>query len=210
MHMSIIYGTTDNNKAKEMDQELGQGDPLNELIDIDEESLTSLIPEADYIIDNIPNEDEDVDNTIKNLGINNLLDFLGEYFDKKYFDLRIKNYHAEAIQKPNAAAEYEKEYEAALNKIIEISHDAGMPLTNKNFYFELTNKKFDELGKKYGRNNLRELVASLPKYFDDRTEYNPALILFPNNERVSDMASKVKLDPVTYYIYPQVIGDFHC
>lgn len=193
-----------------MDQELGQGNPLNELIDIDEESLTSLIPEADYIIDNIPNEDEDVDNTIKNLGINNLLDFLGEYFDKKYFDLRIKNYHVEAIQKPNAAAEYEKEYEATLNKIIKISHDAGMPLTNKNFYFELTNTKFDELGKKYGRNNLRELVASLPKYFDDRTEYNPALILFPDNERVSDMASKVKLDPVTYYIYPQVIGDFHC
>lgn len=210
MHMSIIYGTTDSNKAKEMDQELGQGDPLNELIDIDEESLTSLIPEADYIIDNIPNEDEDVDNTIKNLGINNLLDFLGEYFDKKYFDLKIKNYHVEAVQKPNAAAEYEKEYEAALNKIIKISHDAGMPLTNKNFYFELTNKKFDELGKKYGRNNLRELVATLPKYFDDRTEYNPALILFPDNERVSDMASKVKLDPVTYYIYPQVIGDFHC
>lgn len=210
MHMSIIYGTTDNNKAKEMDQELGQGDPLNELIDIDEESLTSLIPEADYIIDNISNEDKDIDNTIGNLGINNLLDFLGEYFDKKYFDLKLKNYHVEAIQKPNAAAEYEKEYEAALNKIIEISHDAGMPLTNKNFYFELTNKKFDELGKKYGRNNLRELVASLPKYFDDRTEYNPALILFPNNERVSDMASKVKLDPVTYYIYPQVIGDFHC
>lgn len=208
--MSIIYGTTDNNKAKEMDQELGQGNPLNELIDIDEESLTSLIPEADYIIDNIPNEDDDIDNTIENLGINNLLDFLGEYFDKKYFDLKIKNYHVEAIQKPNAAAEYEKEYEAALNKIIEISHDAGMPLTNKNFYFELTNKKFDELGKKYGRDSLRELVATLPKYFDDRTEYNPALILFPDNERVSDMASKVKLDPVTYYIYPQVIGDFHC
>ena len=178
MHMSIIYGTTDNNKAKEMDQELGQGDSLNELIDIDEESLTSLIPEADYIIDNIPNEDEDVDNTIGNLGINNLLDFLGEYFDKKYFDLKLKNYHVEAIQKPNAAAECEKEYEAALNKIIEISHDAGMPLTNKNFYFELTNKKFDELGKKYGRDSLRELVATLPKYFDDRTEYNPALILF--------------------------------
>lgn len=210
MHMSIIYGTTDNNKAKEMDQELGQGNPLNELIDIDEESLTSLIPEADYIIDNIPNEDDDIDNIIENLGINNLLDFLGEYFDKKYFDLKIKNYHVEAIQKPNAAAEYEKEYEAALNKIIEISHDAGMPLTNKNFYFELTNKKFDELGKKYGRDSLRELVATLPKYFDDRTEYNPALILFPDNERVSDMASKVKLDPVTYYIYPQVIGDFHC
>lgn len=208
--MSIIYGTTDNNKAKEMDQELGQGNPLNELIDIDEESLTSLIPEADYIIDNIPNEDDDIDNTIENLGINNLLDFLGEYFDKKYFDLKIKNYHVEAIQKPNTAAEYEKEYEAALNKIIEISHDAGMPLTNKNFYFELTNKKFDELGKKYGRDSLRELVATLPKYFDDRTEYNPALILFPDNERVSDMASKVKLDPVTYYIYPQVIGDFHC
>ena len=208
--MSIIYGTTDNNKAKEMDQELGQGDPLNELIDIDEKSLASLIPEADYIIDNIHNEDEDVDNTIENLGINNLLDFLGEYFDKKYFDLKIKNYHVEVVQKPNAAAEYEKEYETALNKIIEISHDAGMPLTNKNFYFELTNKKFDELGKKYGRDNLRELVATLPKYFDDRTEYNPALILFPDNERVSDMASKVKLDPVTYYIYPQVIGDFHC
>lgn len=210
MHMSIIYGTTDNNKAKEMDQELGQGDPLNELIDIDEESLTSLIPEADYIIDNIPNEDEDVDNTIKNLGINNLLDFLGEYFDKKYFDLKIKDYHVEAVQKPNAAAKYEKEYEAVLKKIIEISHDAGMPLTDKNFYLELTNKKFDELGKKYGRASLRELVATLPKYFDDRTEYNPALILFPDNERVSDMASKVKLDPVTYYIYPQVIGDFHC
>lgn len=210
MHMSIIYGTTDNNKAKEMDQELGQGDPLNELIDIDEESLTSLIPEADYIIDNIPNEDEDVDNTIENLGINNLLDFLGEYFDKKYFDLKIKNYHVEAVQKPNAAAKYEKEYEAVLKKIIEISHDAGMPLTNKNLYLELTDKKFDELGEKYGRDSLRELVATLPKYFDDRTEYNPALILFPDNERVSDMASKVKLDPVTYYIYPQVIGDFHC
>lgn len=210
MHMSIIYGTTDKDEAKEMDQELKQGSPLNELIDIDEESLTSLIPEADYISDNIPIEDDDANNTIENLGINNLLDFLGEYFDKKYFDLKIKNYHVEAIQKPNAAAEYEKEYEAALNKIIEISHDAGMPLTNKNFYFELTNKKFDELGKKYGRDSLRELVATLPKYFDDRTEYNPALILFPDNERVSDMASKVKLDPVTYYIYPQVIGDFHC
>ena len=69
MHMSIIYGTTDKDEAKEMDQELKQGSPLNELIDIDEESLTSLIPEADYIIDNIPTEDDDVDNTIKSLGI---------------------------------------------------------------------------------------------------------------------------------------------
>ena len=77
MHMSIIYGTTDKDEAKEMDQELKHGSPLNELIDIDEESLTSLIPEADYIIDNIPTEDEDVDNTIKNLGILNLADFLG-------------------------------------------------------------------------------------------------------------------------------------
>lgn len=209
MHMSIIYGTTDKDKAKEMDQELGQGNPLNELIDIDEESLTSLIPEADYIIDNIPNEDENVDNTIESLGIHNLLDFLGEYFDKKYFDLKIKNYHVEAVQKPNAAAEYEEEYETVLKKIIEISHDAGMPLTDKNLYFELTNKKFEKLSKKYGRENLSKLITSLPKYFDDRTEYNPALILFPDNERVSDVAAKVKLDPVTYYIYPQVIGDCH-
>ena len=119
MHMSIIYSTTDKDKAKEMDQELGQGNLLNELINIDEESLTSLIPEADYIIDNIPNEDEDVDNTIENLGINNLPDFLGGYFDKKYFDLKIKDYHVEAVQKPNAAAEYEKEYEAVLEEIID-------------------------------------------------------------------------------------------
>lgn len=209
MHMSIIYGTTDKNKAREMDQELGQGNLLNELIDIDEESLTSLIPEADYIIDNIPTEDDNVDNTIESLGIHNLLDFLGEYFDKEYFDLKIKNYHVEAVQKPNAAAEYEKEYEAVLNKIIEVSHDAGMPLTNKDLYLELTTEKFDELSKKYGRENLSKLITSLPKYFDDRTEYNPALILFPDNERVSDVAAKVKLDPVTYYIYPQVIGDCH-
>lgn len=209
MHMSIIYGTTDKNKAREMDQELGQGNLLNELIDIDEESLTSLIPEADYIIDNIPTGDDNVDNTIESQGIHNLLDFLGEYFDKKYFDLKIKDYHVEAVQKPNAAAEYEKEYEAVLNKIIEVSHDAGMPLTDKNLYFELTNKKFEELSKKYGRENLSKLIVSLPKYFDDRTEYNPALILFPDNERVSDVAAKVKLDPVTYYIYPQVIGDCH-
>lgn len=210
MHMSIIYGTTDNDEAKEMDQELKQGSPLNELIDIDEESLTSLIPEADYIIDNIPTEDEVVDNTIKNLGIRNLADFLSGYFDKKYFDLIIKDYHVEAVQKPNAAAEYEKDYETALNKIIKVSHDAGMPLTNKNVYLELPNKKFDELSKKYGRKNLRELIISLPKYFNNRTEFNPALILFPDNERLSDAAAKVKLDPVTYYIYPQVIGDFHC
>ena len=210
MHMSIIYGTTDNDEAKEMDQELKQGSPLNELIDIDEESLTSLIPEADYIIDNIPTEDEVVDNTIKNLGIRNLADFLSGYFDKKYFDLKIKDYHVEAVQKPNAAAEYEKDYETALNKIIKVSHDAGMPLTNKNVYLELPNKKFDELSKKYGRKNLRELIVSLPKYFDNRIEYNPALILFPDNERISDAAAKVKLNPVTYYIYPQVIGDFHC
>ena len=64
MHMSIIYGTTDNDEAKEMDQELKQGRPLNELIDIDEESLTSLIPEADYISDNIPIEDDDANNAI--------------------------------------------------------------------------------------------------------------------------------------------------
>ena len=210
MHMSIIYGTTDNDEAKEMDQELKQGNPLNELIDIDEESLTSLIPEADYIIDNIPTEDEDVDNTIKNLDIHNLADFLGGYFDKKYFDLIIKDYHVEAVQKQNAAAEYEKDYEATLNKIIKVSHDAGMPLTNKNVYLELPNKKFDELSKKYGRKNLRELIISLPKYFNNRTEFNPALIHFPDNERLSDAAAKVKLDPVTYYIYPQVIGDFHC
>lgn len=210
MHMSIIYGTTDKDEAKEMDQELKQGNPLNELIDIDEESLTSLIPEADYIIDNIPTEDEDIDNTIENLGIRNLADFLSGYFDKKYFDLIIKDYHVEAVQKPNAAAEYEKDYEAALNKIIKVSHDAGMPLTNKNVYLELPNKKFDELSKKYGRKNLRELIISLPKYFNNRTEFNPALILFPYNERLSDAAAKVRLDPVTYYIYPQVIGDFHC
>lgn len=210
MHMSIIYGTTDKDEAKKMDQELKQGNPLNELIDIDEESLTSLIPEADYIIDNIPTEDEDVDNTIENLGIRNLSDFLGGYFDKKYFDLIIKDYHVEAVQKPNAAAEYEKDYETALNKIIKVSHDAGMPLTNKNVYLELPNRKFDELSKKYGRKNLRELIISLPKYFNNRTEFNPALILFPDNERLSDAAAKVKLDPVTYYIYPQVIGDFHC
>ena len=172
MHMSIIYGTTDKDKAKEMDQELKQGNPLNELIDIDEESLASLIPEADYITDNIPTEDDNLNNTIESLGIHNLLDFLGEYFDKKYFDLKIKDYHIEAVQKPNAAAEYEKEYEAALD--------------------------------------LRALIVSLPKYFDNRTKYNPALILFPDNERVSDAAAKVKLNPVTYYIYPQVIGDFHC
>lgn len=210
MHMSIIYGTTEKDKAKEMDQELGQGNPLNKLIDIDEESLTSLIPEADYIIDNIPTEDSNINNTIESLGIHNLLDFLGEYFDKKYFDLKIKDYHVEAVQKPNAAAEYEKEYEAVLSEIIEVSHYAGMPLTNKDLYLELTDEKFDELGEKYGRKNLRELIASLSKYFDNRTEYTPALILFPDNERVSDAAAKVKLDPVTYYIYPQVIGDFHC
>ena len=210
MHMSIIYSTTDKDKAKEMDQELKQGNPLNELIDIDEESLTSLIPEADYIIDNIPTEDDNLNNTIESLGIRNLSDFLGGYFDKKYFDLKIKDYHVEAVQKPNAAAEYEKEYEAVLSEIIEVSHYAGMPLTNKSFYFELPNKKFDELSKKYGHRNLRELIVSLPKYFDDRTEYNPALILFPDNERVSDVSAKVKLNPVTYYLYPQVIGDFHC
>lgn len=147
MHKSIIYGTTDKDKAKKMNQELRQGNPLNELIDIDEESLTSLIPKTDYIIDNIPTEDGNINNTIKSLGSRNLLDFLGEYFDKKYFDLKIKDYHVEAAQKPNAA-EYEKEYEAVLNKIIEVSHDARMSLTNKNLYLELTTETFDKLGER--------------------------------------------------------------
>lgn len=209
MHMSIIYGTIDENEAKEMDRELEQGNPLNEIIDIDEESLTSWIPEADYIIDNIPDEDSDADNTIESLGIKNLQNFLGGYFDKKYFDLKVKNYHVEAVQKPNAMAEYEKDYETVLNKIIKVSHDAGMPVTNENLYFELTDEKLNELDKKYGRGNLRELIASLPKYFDDMTEYNPALILFPFNTRKSDVSAKVELNPVTYYIYPQIIGDFH-
>ena len=224
MHMKVIYGTSIKDNAKEIVKELKQGEQLADILNIYDDVLEQFIPEADYItIDAFGDEDEDYQESvpeddwgkIPTTDRKDLFNLVSEYFDAAYFDLTETPYYIKAVQKPDALANYEQRYENLLTKAIKVSQLAGMPLSNSDFwtkYTQLDQAIKDKIDQVCGNASVMSLQADLRETNPADKQYNPAFINITDDiwERMSDSSAKVTAVPATYYIFPQLVSDFHC
>ena len=224
MHMKVIYGTSIKDNAKEIVKELKQGEQLADILNIYDDALDQFIPEADYItIDAFGDEDEDDQEAVPEndwgkipaADRKDLFNLVSEYFDAAYFDLTEAPYYIKAVQKPDALAKYEQRYEKLLTKAIKVSQLAGMPLSNSDFwtkYTQLDQAIKDKIDQVCGDASVMSLQADLRETNPADKQYNPAFINITDDiwERMSDSSAKVTAVPATYYIFPQLVSDFHC
>lgn len=224
MHMKVIYGTSSQENAKEIIQELNQGEKLADILDIDDEYLEQFIPEADYVTtDAFGAENEDYQESVPKqdwgkipaADRKDLFSLVSEYFDSQYFDLTETQYYIKAVQKPDALAKYEQMYEKTLAKAIKVSQLAGMPLANYDFwtrYNQLDQTTKDKINQVCADTDVMRLQANLRETNSLDSQYNPAFINITDGvwDRMSDRAAKVAAIPKTYYIFPQLVSDFHC
>lgn len=224
MHMKVIYGTSIKDNAKGIVKELKQGEQLADILNIYDDVLEQFIPEADYItIDAFGDEDEDDQKAVPEndwgkipaADRKNLFNLVSEYFDAEYFDLTETPYYIKAVQKPDALAKYEQRYEKLLTKVIKVSQLAGMPLSNSDFwtkYTQLDQAIKDKIDQVCGNASVISLQADLRETNPADKQYNPAFINITDDiwERMSDSSAKVTAVPATYYIFPQLVSDFHC
>lgn len=224
MHMKVIYGTSLKDNAQEIVKELKQGEKLADILNIYDDALNQFIPEADYItIDAFGDENEDYQESVpKNdwgkipaADRKDLFNLVSEYFNAQYFDLTETEYYIKAVQKPDALAKYEQMYEKLLAKAIKVSQLAGMPLANSDFwtkYTQLDQTIKDKIDQVCDGTNVIGLQAKLRETNPSDNQYNPAFINITDDiwERMSDRSAKVTAIPTTYYIFPQLVSDFHC
>lgn len=224
MHMKVIYGTSNKDNAKEIIQELKQGEKLADILDIDDDALDQFIPEADYFtIDAFGDENEDYQESVPKqdwgkipaADRTDLFNLVSEYFNSQYFDLTKTQYYIKAVQKPDALAKYEQMYEKTLTKAIKVSQLAGMPLINFDFwtkYNQLDQTIKDKIDQVCDGINVISLQSDLRKTDPLDSQYNPAFINITDGlwDRMSDNSTKVAAIPKTYYIFPQLVSDFHC
>lgn len=213
MHMKVIYATESKEEAEKIVKRLRDGFNLtDDIFEIDEPELQDLIPEADYVtVDAIKNG-----NTYGKLNTSEQEDakkFISEYFNSDYFDFAADDYYIKASQKTDAVAKCEKQYEEALNKALKISHLVGMPIVNSHFWDKCASS---------GKNYIKQLKDAgldpfdvkikLESFDDSKMEYQPAIIIKKDdyNERLGSDATKVEDEPKNYYVFPQIISDFHC
>lgn len=224
MHMKVIYGTISQDNAKEIIKELKRGEKLADILNIDDDRLNQFIPEADYVtVDAFGDENEDYQESVpeKDWGKISKADrkdvfhLVSEYFNSQYFDLTEGQYYIKAVQKPDALAKYEQMYEKLLAKVIKVSRLAGIPLANPDFwikYNHLDQSTKDKIDQACGSTDVMSLQSNLRKTDPLQNQYNPAFISIDHDiwDRMSDRSAKVTAIPKTYYIFPQVISDFHC
>lgn len=224
MHMKVIYGTSIKDNAKEIIKELKQGEKLVDILNIDDDALEQFIPEADYVtIDAFGDEDEDYQESVPEndwgkipaADRKDLFNLVSEYFNAEYFDLIETEYYIKAVQKPDALAKYEQKYEKLLTKAITISQLAGMPLANPDFwtkYTQLDQTTRNKIDQVCDGTNVIGLQIKLRETNPSDNNYNPAFININDDiwERMSDRSAKVTAIPTTYYIFPQLVSDFHC
>lgn len=224
MHMKVIYGTSSKDNAKEIIQELKQGEKLVDILDIDDDCLDQFIPEADYVtIDAFGDKNEDYQESVsKNdwgkipaADRKDLFSLVSEYFDTQYFDLTEGQYYIKVVQKPDALAKYEQMYEKTLAKAIKVSQLAGMPLANSDFwtkYNQLDQTIKDKINQVCDDTDVMSLQSDLRETNSLDSQYNPAFINIVDGiwDRMSDSSAKVTVIPKTYYIFPQLVSDFHC
>lgn len=224
MHMKVIYGTSIKDNAKEIIKELKQGEKLTDILNIDDDALEQFIPEADYVTtDAFGDENDDYQESVPEndwgkipaADRKDLFNLVSEYFDAEYFDLTETPYYIKAVQKPDALAKYEQKYEKLLTKAIKVSQLAGMPLINSDFwnkYTQLDQTIKDKIDQVCDGTNVIGLQANLRETNPSDNQYNPAFINITDDiwERMSDSSAKVTAIPTTYYIFPQLVSDFHC
>ncbi len=224
MHMKVIYGTSIKDNAKEIIKELKQGENLADIMDIDDDRLDQFIPEADYVtVDAFGDENEDHKESVpkKDCGKISKADrkdvfhLVSEYFDSQYFDLTEGQYYIKVVQKPDALVKYEQMYEKLLAKVIKVSRLAGIPLANTDFwikYNQLDQATKDKIYQACGSTDIMSLQSDLRNTDPLQNQYNPAFISIDDHiwNRMSDRSAKVAAIPKTYYIFPQLISDFHC
>lgn len=234
MHMKVIYGTSSKDNAKEIIKELKQGEKLVDILNIDDDSLDQFIPEADYVtvddrldqfspVDAFGDKNEDHQESVpkKDWGKISKADrkdvfhLVSEYFNSQYFDLTEGQYYIKAVQKPDALAKYEQMYEKLLAKVIKVSRLAGIPLANPDFwikYNQLDQATKDKIDQACENTDVMSLQFNLRNTNPFQNQYNPAFISIDHDiwDRMSDSSAKVTAIPKTYYIFPQLISDFHC
>ena len=140
---------------------------------------------------------------------------VSEYFDSQYFSLTETQYYIKAVQKPDALAKYEQMYEKTLAKAIKVSQLAGMPLANSDFwtkYNQLDQTIKDKINQVCADTDVACLQSDLRETNSSDNQYNPAFISITDGiwDRMSDRSAKVTAIPKTYYIFPQLVSDFHC
>lgn len=222
MHMKVIYGTSSKYHAKEIIKELKQGENLADIIDADR--LYQFIPEADYVtVDAFDDEDKNKKvatpkedwGKIPSDDRKDVFHLVSEYFNSQYFDLTEGQYYIKAVQKPDALAKYEQNYEQLLAKVIKVSRLTGIPLANTDFwikYNKLDQAIKDKIDQVCGSTDIMSLQSNLRQTDPLQNQYNPAFISIDDHiwDRMSDESTKVAAIPKTYYIFPQLISDFHC
>lgn len=224
MHMKVIYGTSSKDNAKEIIKELKQDEKLADILDIDDDRLDQFIPEADYVtVDAFGDENEDYQESVpkKDWGKiskadrKDIFHLVSEYFNSQYFDLTEGQYYIKAVQKPDALVKYEQMYEKLLAKVIKVSRLAGIPLANTDFwikYNQLGQATQDKINQACDSTDFMSLQYNLRNTNPFQNQYNPAFISMDHDiwDRMSDSSAKVTAIPKTYYIFPQLISDFHC
>lgn len=214
MHMKVIYATRDTETAKQLNALLANIDSadspdevLANALNIDDEELELFIPNADYITACAESLKPDKQDTIN---------FISEYFNNEYFTLKHfpgTNYIS-AIQSPLAIKKYTENTINVLNEAVKYSQTAQYPVTDPHCSTSIikqTNDKNAAMAANRLRLKLHDLM-NITNYSPLVMEifYNKNINTFSLVDQFTDAYPKVTATGDTWYIFPELISDYHC
>lgn len=214
MHLKVIYATPDQNVAKTLNDDLNTDTNPNLVIadqlDISDESLQDLIPSADYVTTQAMS-------ISPNKNLQDAKDFVSQYFSDRYFNItHTKDTHYLTVtQKPDAIKTYTNDVLDLFKKAQTYTKMAQYPVTDINCVDSLISHGYTDNDVSQAtdiRFNINALV--------NVTEYQPLILAFCDSfagtfsiyEKLSDDFPKVSQNPdeQTWYVFPELISDYHC
>lgn len=221
MHLGIIHATQDKKVADEIVNELQNDTPLTEILNIDDITVMDNIGDT--------NGDYATGNSAQFASPAKALHYVNQFFNQRYFDVEIGKYYLKYTQKSNADKLITQDYLKTINTLTQLTEIAGVPPCVNGFLDIINQKvknldpaktKYPELVKqiKASELNLYKLKLS---YFDTDASARFQPLIFLYGAYASNISYSyclgadnynVTLDadhPRTFYVFPQVISDYH-
>lgn len=221
MHLGIIHATQDKRVADEIVNELQDNTPLTEILNIDDTTVMDNIGDT--------NGDYATGNSTQFASPAKALHYVNNFFNQRYFEVEIGKYYLKYTQKSNADKLITQDYLKTINTLKQLTEIAGVPPCVNGFQNIITEHvknldpaqtKYPELVKqiKDSKLNLYELnLSRFETYASGR--FQPLIFLYEyygsnisyyyclgaDNYNVTLDADR----PRTFYIFPQVVSDYH-
>lgn len=221
MHLGIIHATQDKQVADEIVNELQDDTPLTEILNIDDDTVMENIGDV--------NGDYATGNNVQFTNPKKALKYVNQFFNQRYFEVEIGKYYLNYTQKPNADKLITQDYLKTINTLKHLTEIAGVPPCVNGFQDIISQKvknldpaktKYPELVKQVKDFELNLYNLNLSR-FDTYASgrFQPLIFLYEDyasNISYYDCLGadnyNVTLDadrPRTFYVFPQVVSDYH-